>query len=668
MLTLTNETKMKIHTVWRNKFNVAIIATIISFVGYGVVSAQSTTITVQIGAPVIDVCPNILGVQATVPGGMVIDGFGNCVTPAPPIVDVCNNLPGNQETIPVGYYRDGNGDCFVQPTPPAPPIDVCPNLFGIQAVVPSSLIVDGNGNCIAPPIDECPNIEGPQSAIPEGMVKIDSVCFTPVPDEVTEDPDEIIPPIGVARPSSPNPPRSTPDYKNVPPVLDAAFEPIVNIVPATVKEAVKQVPVDVARTVPYYIYAVLGIAALVMVIQAFRELFATKALVLLLNKERGIAEQKDNFIALASHYLRTPLTLMRNGLDTIIALKELKVNQLTPLRTALDALDADIKEILHDIDSNEALKGISAPPVEMSSQKSIFKSAFFWIPIAGSLFLTWVANFLLGVVADVDLGTANLLFQVIVIVAISMVFYSAFRNHHIRKSQRAYQQKLIEHERAIDGARNGFIKRSTDALQRGLGSIYATRNVLGNTPSARFFDEGYLRFNNILEKFLLLGHIQANNVEDIENVNLREVIDGILVGLEPTIKTKKLTIENNVNGLIFIKQNRDLFEFVINSVIDNAIKFNADGGTITINANKSTHQMTVQISDTGVGIPKDKLAQLFKPFSRADSALQFNYEGLGFSLFLDKIITDYMGGDIVASSAKTKGTSITVKTALSPAS
>jgi signal transduction histidine kinase len=279
--------------------------------------------------------------------------------------------------------------------------------------------------------------------------------------------------------------------------------------------------------------------------------------------------------------------------------------------------------------------------------------------------MTWLSNFLLGIVADVDLGTANLLFQVIVVVAVSIVFYSAFRNFHIRRDHLNYQKKLIEHERTIDGARNAFIRRSTEALQGGLAQIYGTRSVLGNTPSARFFDEGYLRFNNILEKFLLLGKIQADSVEDIETINLREAIDNALANVQETITTKKLTIQNDVNGLIFAKQNRSLFEFVIQSVIDNAIKFNADGGTVTIGANSDTKQITVNISDTGIGIPKDKLAQLFKPFSRADSALQFNYEGLGFSLFLDKIITDYMGGDIVASSTKEKGTNITVRTALS---
>ena len=665
MLTLTQEeTKMKKLSVWRNKYSGAFIAVAFALLGTGYVYAQNTTITVQLGPVVVDVCPNILGVQATVPNGMIIDGNGDCVTPPPPVVDVCNNIAGDQETIPAGYYRDSNGDCYVQPTPP---VDVCPNLFGVQAIVPSSLIVDANGNCIAPPVDECPNIDGPQSAIPEGMVKVDSVCFTPEPQDTTPKPDVITPPIGNVQPPTPGKPKA-PDYKNVPAALDAVLEPLVNIVPPALKEAVKAVPVDVARTVPYYIYAVLAVAAIVMVVQAFRELFATRTLIILLNRERSIAEQKDNFIALASHYLRTPLTLMRNGLDTIVALKELQVEQLAPVRATIDSLDTNIKAILSDIEGNEALKGINAPPAEnLDEQKSILRSGFFWGPISATVVMTWASNFLLGIVADVDLGTANLLFQVIVVVAVSIVFYSAFRNFHIRRKQLNYQKKLIEHERTIDGARNAFIRRSTEVLQGGLAQIYGTRSVLGNTPSARFFDEGYLRFNSILEKFLLLGKIQADSVEDIETINLRETIDNALANVQETITTKKLTVNNDVNGMIFAKQNRALFEFVIQSVVDNAIKFNTDGGTVGISANSDTKQITVNISDTGIGIPKDKLAQLFKPFSRADSALQFNYEGLGFSLFLDKIITDYMGGDIVATSAKEKGTNITVRTALSHA-
>jgi signal transduction histidine kinase len=642
---------MNKHIVWRNKCSVAIIATLIPFVGYGAVQAQSTTISVQIGPPVIDVCPNILGVQAVLPGGMIINGNGDCVTPAPPVTDVCLNIAGNQETIPVGYYQDGSGNCLPQPTPP---VDVCPNLYGVQSIVPSSLIIDAGGNCVAPPLDECPNIDGPQSAVPPGLVKVSDICFTPEP---------VVPPT-----SSTTPPTSSsgtptgPDYKNVPAALDPLVEPLVAAVPESVKKFAQSVSPDISRTIPYYIYGVLAAGALAMLIQALREMFAASAILLLYKREKNIAEQKNNFIALASHYLRTPLTLMRNGLDTIVALKELDPSQLKPIRSALSAMDKDIKEILTDLDNNTALKDINSPPKNDIKQSSALRSWFFWGPVLASLVLTWASNFLLGVVADVDLGTANLLFQVIVIVAASIVFYSALRNLHIRQSQLAYQQKLLDHERIIDDARNEFISRSTNVLQKGLVDIYHTRHLLKDAPSASFFDEGYIRFNNILEKFLLLGSIKANNIKDVERLNLKEIIDGVLSKYDKKIAEKNVTIVNNIDDSIFIEENPALFEFAMSSVIDNAIKFNEDGGTVTIATNRTTKQMSVTISDTGVGIPKDKLAQLFKPFSRAESALQFNYEGLGFSLFLDKIIADYMGGAIMATSAKDKGTNITVRT------
>ena len=74
--------------------------------------------------------------------------------------------------------------------------------------------------------------------------------------------------------------------------------------------------------------------------------------------------------------------------------------------------------------------------------------------------------------------------------------------------------------------------------------------------------------------------------------------------------------------------------------------------------------LTVSVSDHGIGIPEEKMSQLFKPFSRGTSAMEFNYEGLGFSLFLDKIIMDYVGGHIAAESTANQQTTFTVTTSL----
>lgn len=57
---------------------------------------------------VIDVCPNVTGLQSTVPSGLVIDTLGNCV---PPAVDMCTNMVGDQLVVPEGYERTSLGDC-----------------------------------------------------------------------------------------------------------------------------------------------------------------------------------------------------------------------------------------------------------------------------------------------------------------------------------------------------------------------------------------------------------------------------------------------------------------------------------------------------------------------------------------------------------------------------
>ena len=100
--------------------------------------------------PPQDFCPNLAGIQTSVPAGYFVDANGNCVQ------DFCPNLPGNQTALPPGYFVDANGNC-VQ--------DFCPNLSGNQASVPPGYYVDANGNCVQ---DKCPNLPGNQTAVPPG--------------------------------------------------------------------------------------------------------------------------------------------------------------------------------------------------------------------------------------------------------------------------------------------------------------------------------------------------------------------------------------------------------------------------------------------------------------------------------------------------------------------
>ena len=114
--------------------------------------AQFTPLTclpasVTVNPPVVDVCPNITGAQATVPSGQMIDNAGNCVNIPTPPTDVCLNLLGVQTSVPTGYVANGT-NC----DPVIPPLDLCPNIDGPQATVPAGQMINNVGDCVDLPV------------------------------------------------------------------------------------------------------------------------------------------------------------------------------------------------------------------------------------------------------------------------------------------------------------------------------------------------------------------------------------------------------------------------------------------------------------------------------------------------------------------------------------
>ena len=632
------------------------------------VSAADTTISVTVNR---DYCSNIPGAQSNVPAGMVVGPGDVCYTPPPPPVDMCANLSGNQSTVPSGYFRDANGNCFLQPSPPTPTnptVDVCPNIDGIQEIVPAEYIQDGTGNCVLPPVDMCANIDGIQLIVPEGMTKSDdNVCETPAPEPTPTDPDGVdspaIPPVAGGPTTPPSGPRqpSGNSPANVPTFLAPIVMPLVELVPQQVRETLRSVPPVVAQSFPYYIFIILAMGAVALWAQAIREATTANYLLGLLKREQSIAEQKDNFMALASHYMRTPLTVMVNGLDTMIALKEVPQETATQLRIPLANLGKDIEDILSSVENNTALGDIQKPVLDIE-EKSFLRSSFFWTPVLASMGITLLANFLLGIVGEVEIGTLNLIVQMVFFVMVIFFFYTALRNHYIRKQTRAQQQKLVDHERAIDQARNTFLDAATSTLQGGVNTVASLRPSLENAQSVRFFDDGYNRFVAILSKFNLLSQIRAGATLTMQQFELHELVDEILMRQQKQALDKNITILN-ASAQTNVSQQRDLLVYVLDSLVDNAIKFTAEGGTIRIDSQPNNHKLSISITDTGAGIDEDKQLQLFKPFSRTESAVEFNYEGLGFSLFLDKIIMEYLEGDIAVASEPQKGSTFTITAA-----
>lgn len=106
--------------------------------------------------------------------------------------------------------------------------------------------------------------------------------------------------------------------------------------------------------------------------------------------------------------------------------------------------------------------------------------------------------------------------------------------------------------------------------------------------------------------------------------------------------------------------NRALTQVIIN-LVGNAIKFTEKGGVVSVDAEMDGSNFILRVSDTGIGIPKDKISQIGQPFMQVDSSLNRQYEGTGLGLSLVKGLVELHNGEILIESALGEGTKVTVR-------
>lgn len=98
---------------------------------------------------------------------------------------------------------------------------------------------------------------------------------------------------------------------------------------------------------------------------------------------------------------------------------------------------------------------------------------------------------------------------------------------------------------------------------------------------------------------------------------------------------------------------------VLLNLLSNAIKFTLKDGRVTLRANMSP-DFVITISDTGIGIPPEKIQKALSPFGQVDSSLNRKYEGVGLGLPLAKSVTELLGGSLTIQSLSGKGTTVTL--------
>lgn len=177
------------------------------------------------------------------------------------------------------------------------------------------------------------------------------------------------------------------------------------------------------------------------------------------------------------------------------------------------------------------------------------------------------------------------------------------------------------------------------------------------------------RLHLLSEDLLTISTLEAGaETMAKEPVELNSFIDSAVSEFALLAKQKHLhwEVSNEVAEGAKMELNQANMRSALGNIIDNAIKFTKDGGSVKIVAATRENQLLFTVTDTGIGIAPDEQAKLFTKFHRGTSTLTYDYEGVGIGLYLTKLIVEKHGGQVGVKSTPGQGSTFTISLPLEP--
>lgn len=188
------------------------------------------------------------------------------------------------------------------------------------------------------------------------------------------------------------------------------------------------------------------------------------------------------------------------------------------------------------------------------------------------------------------------------------------------------------------------------------------------TETTQQLSQRVSQVRTMLDNLLQWSISQMGGIKPIkEQIRLLELLESQIQVLSPASTKKSIQIINTVSDDATLLADKNHLAVIVRNLLQNAIKFTHSGGSISIKANRQQDKLLVEISDTGIGMSKERLANLFR-LSTASSKLGTDLEqGTGLGLVLVKELVEANEGSIEVNSEPNQGTLFKLYFRTSPA-
>lgn len=238
-------------------------------------------------------------------------------------------------------------------------------------------------------------------------------------------------------------------------------------------------------------------------------------------------------------------------------------------------------------------------------------------------------------------------------IGVLIVFSDITRLRHLENVRRDFVANVSHELRTPITSIKGFIETLADG-------------AIDNPADARRFLDILIRqadrLNAIFEDLLTLSRMEDGNDADmrLEPGKVVAVVRSAVESLSKSAAERKINVVTKYSADPLIRLNANLLEQAVGNLLDNALKYGDEGGTVTVEVREEGTEVRISISDQGPGIEKQHLPRIFERFYRVDKARTRKAGGTGLGLAIVKHIAECHHGRAGVESTPGQGSTFTL--------
>ena len=256
------------------------------------------------------------------------------------------------------------------------------------------------------------------------------------------------------------------------------------------------------------------------------------------------------------------------------------------------------------------------------------------------------------------IGAATLLLIMVFIILIISDVNKGFRARRAAEEAQRKTEEIME-------SRHKLLLSVSHDIKAPLSSIMGYVELMdknGNEKEINSIQQSAGHILNLLNNLLEFSSLEQGKLQvSKESFDIRQLCDETAEMFEPLAIHKNLAFEYNnaIEANTYITSDKLKIKQILINIISNGIKYTLEG-SVSFKARLGRNLLVFDITDTGVGIPEDKLEEVFKPFVRIETYNQFA-EGSGYGMSVVKGLVDLLGGEIHIESEVGKGSHFEIR-------